>query len=54
MAGIIKLTSKSRNTLKMHFRALVAAGHLHPHGQGRGSWYGISWAANQPWQGLLG
>lgn len=42
MAGMIKLTGKSRNTLKMHFRGLVADGHLHAHGQGRGSWYGIS------------
>ena len=40
MAGMIKLTGKSRNTLKMHFRSLVADGHLKAHGQGRGSWYG--------------
>jgi Fic family protein len=35
----IKLTGASRNTLKQHFRALVARGSLKQHGSGRGVWY---------------
>ena len=35
----IKLTGASRNTLKEHFRALVAQGHLKQQGSGRGVWY---------------
>ena len=35
----IKLTGASRNTLKQHFRNLVARGHLNQHGSGRGVWY---------------
>ncbi|MEI6415790.1 MAG: Fic family protein [Pseudomonadota bacterium] len=35
----IKLTGASRNTLKQHFRALVAQGHLNQQGSGRGVWY---------------
>jgi len=35
----IKLTGASRNTLKQHFRALVARGHLNQRGSGRGVWY---------------
>ena len=35
----IKLTGVSRNTLKQHFRNLVAHGHLNQHGSGRGVWY---------------
>lgn len=35
----ITLTGASRNTLKPHFRALVARGHLTRHGAGRGVWY---------------
>lgn len=35
----IKLTGVSRNTLKQHFRSLVANGHLNQHGGGRGVWY---------------
>jgi len=34
-----KLHGASRNTLKQQFRALVARGHLKPHGSGRGAWY---------------
>lgn len=34
-----KLTRVSRNTLKQHFRALVAQGHLKQQGSGRGAWY---------------
>lgn len=39
MSEAIRLTSASRNTLKMHFRALVECGHLLQHGSGRGVWY---------------
>ena len=35
----IKLTGASRNTLKQHLRNLVAQGHLHQRGSGRGVWY---------------
>ena len=35
----IRLTSASRNTLKVHFRNLVKIGHLIQHGSGRGVWY---------------
>ena len=35
----IKLTGVSRNTLKQHFRKLVALGHLNQLGSGRGVWY---------------
>ncbi len=35
----IKLTGVSRNTLKQHFRKLVARGHLNQQGSGRGVWY---------------
>ena len=36
-----KLTGASRNTLKQHFRALVAHGTLNQHGKGRGVWYDL-------------
>ena len=39
MADAIKLTGASRNTLKQHFRNLVARGHLQQQGSGRGVWY---------------
>jgi Fic family protein len=39
---IIKLTGVSRNTLKQHFRQLVAKGHLTKHGGGRSTWYALS------------
>ena len=39
IAGAIKLTRASRNTLKQHFRTLVARGHLQQQGGGRGVWY---------------
>jgi Fic family protein len=35
----IKLTGASRNTLKLHFRALVERGTLNQQGSGRGVWY---------------
>ena len=38
---VIKLTGASRNTLKQHFRALVARGTLNQHGSGRGVWYAL-------------
>ncbi len=34
-----KLTEVSRNTLKVHFKLLVANGHLEMHGKTRGAWY---------------
>ncbi|MDZ7575807.1 MAG: DUF977 family protein [Pseudotabrizicola sp.] len=34
-----RLTGENRNTLKQHFRALVADGHLALNGAGRGAWY---------------
>ena len=36
MSEVIKLTGASRNTLKLHFRALVERGTLNQHGSGRG------------------
>jgi DeoR/GlpR family transcriptional regulator of sugar metabolism len=39
MGDVIRLTGVSRNTLKQHFRALVAQGHITRRGSGRGSWY---------------
>ena len=39
MADAIKLTNASRNTLKQHFRNLVAQGDLDSHGRGRGAYY---------------
>lgn len=41
MGEAIKLTGASRNTLKQHFRALIARNHLEQHGSGRGVWYGL-------------
>ncbi len=37
-----KLTGASRNTLKVHFRALVERGHLNQRGSGRGAWYELA------------
>ena len=37
----IQLTGASRNTLKQHFRVLVARSTLDQHGRGRGVWYGL-------------
>jgi len=39
MRDAIRLTGVSRNTLKLHFRSLVARGHLKRQGRGRGAWY---------------
>jgi Fic family protein len=41
MAEAIKLTGASRNTIKQHFRDLIARQHLEQHGNGRGVWYGL-------------
>lgn len=40
MADAVKLTEANRNTLKQHFRNLVARGYLQQQGSGRGVWYG--------------
>ena len=37
----VKLTGASRNTLKLHFRALVENGKLNQQGKGRGVWYAL-------------
>jgi Fic family protein len=39
---IVAVTSTSRNTLKPHFRQLLAKGHLVLHGGGRGAWYALA------------
>jgi Fic family protein len=39
MADAGRLTGSSRNTLKLHFRALVSSGVLELQGAGRGAWY---------------
>jgi Fic family protein len=41
ISDIVKLTGTSRNTLKQHFRQLVAQRHLALHGSGRGAWYAL-------------
>jgi Fic family protein len=41
ISDIVKLTGTSRNTLKQHFRQLVAQRHLMLHGSGRGAWYAL-------------
>jgi Fic family protein len=41
ISDIVRLTGTSRNTLKQHFRQLVAQGHLSLHGSGRGAWYAL-------------
>lgn len=39
MGDMMRLTGISRNTLKEHFRKLVANGHLVQWGSGKGTWY---------------
>jgi DeoR/GlpR family transcriptional regulator of sugar metabolism len=39
ISDIVRLTGSSRNTMKQHFRQLVAQGHLVLDGRGRGAWY---------------
>ena len=41
MGAAVSLTGASRNTLKEHFRQLVAKQHLTRHGNGRSTWYSI-------------
>jgi Fic family protein len=41
ISDIVRLTGTSRNTLKQHFRQLVAEGRLALHGSGRGAWYAL-------------
>jgi Fic family protein len=41
IGDIVRLTGTSRNTLKQHFRQLVAQGRLALHGSGRGTWYSL-------------
>jgi predicted HTH transcriptional regulator len=38
---MVTLTGTSRNTLKVHFRQLLAKGQLVMHGHGRGAWYAL-------------
>lgn len=42
IGAIVKLTGASRNTLKEHFRRLVAKGYLSKQGGGRTTWYVLS------------
>lgn len=42
VADAVRVTVASRNTIKGHVQALVAAGHLRRHGAGRGTWYSLS------------
>jgi Fic family protein len=41
IADAVVLTGASRNTLKLHFRALREQGLLTLHGEGRGTWYSL-------------
>jgi Fic family protein len=41
IGDMIRVTGASRNTLKEHFRRLVALGHLRQHGARKGTWYGL-------------
>ena len=41
MGEMIRLTGASRNTLKEHFRRLLAAGQIVQHGTGKATWYGL-------------
>ena len=42
VAEAVALTGASRNTLKVHFRALAEGRLLALHGAGRGAWYGMA------------
>lgn len=42
VAEAVKVTGANRNTIKDHLKALTKAGHIEPHGAGRGSWYGLA------------
>jgi Fic family protein len=41
MTEIVTLTNTNRNTVKVHLRKLVEAGHLAQYGSGRGVWYAL-------------
>lgn len=41
IGDMIRVTGVSRNTLKEHFRKLVAQGHIVHQGSGKGSWYAL-------------
>ena len=41
IGDMVTLTGTSRNTLKVHFRHLLAKGQLVMHGHGRGAWYAL-------------
>jgi len=41
MGDMIRTTGASRNTLKDHFKRLMAQGHLARHGTGKGTWYAV-------------
>ncbi len=41
VAEVVKVTGANRNTVKDHLKALTKAGHIEPHGAGRGSWYSL-------------
>ena len=38
VGDMVRATGASRNTLKQHFKRLLAAGKLAPHGKGKGTW----------------
>ncbi len=42
VAEVVRLSGVSRNTIKVHMKALADQGHLVLHGAGRGAWYGLS------------
>ena len=42
IAEAVKLTGRSRGTVRDHVKALTQAGHLTLHGAKRGAWYGLS------------
>jgi DeoR/GlpR family transcriptional regulator of sugar metabolism len=41
IAGPVRVTGASRNTLKDHLCSLVEKQHLTRHGTGKGSWYAL-------------
>lgn len=42
VAEAVRISGASRNTIKVHMKALADQGHLVLHGAGRGAWYGLS------------
>ena len=41
MSDMVHISGASRNTLKVHFRNLVAKNLLIQHGAGKATWYGL-------------